>query len=149
MTVAEMLIELGAPGRGASARLRWFADWLPDAEKRILSEHDLAHINACHLAAEPHELFAAVPALQKPVWFETATAERGMIRGCGAVPADDGIDIGSACFSDALGMVEPFGPARVTTTAMVQPDHLGDRSWRELRQAAGIVLRALLLAHRK
>jgi hypothetical protein len=25
-----MLIELGAPGRGASAKLRWFADWLPD-----------------------------------------------------------------------------------------------------------------------
>ena len=45
-TVADIIIDMGAAGRGAPSSLRWLADWLPDADRRMLDENDLARINA-------------------------------------------------------------------------------------------------------
>jgi hypothetical protein len=125
--------------------LRWFAGWLPDADKYVVSERALARIAAWHATDEPRELLAGLPPLQKPVWYETASPVRGLVRGYGALPAaDGGIDVGCASFSAVLnGMNPPLGPARVTAAGLQRPDHMGDKSWRELRSAAGVVLRAL------
>jgi hypothetical protein len=38
--VADIIIEMGTPGRGAPPSLRWLADWLPDADLRTLDEQE-------------------------------------------------------------------------------------------------------------
>lgn len=82
------------------------------------------------------------------MWYEASvTAQHGteMVMGYGASPAPDGIDIDWACYAPAhRRILGPIGPVRVTATGMIRSD-LNDESWREIRSAAGLVLRALLL----
>ena len=150
-TVADIIIDMGAAGRGAPSSLRWLADWLPDADRRMLDENDLARINAyAGDANQLQELLGTIAPLTRPVWFEAAViAEHGteMVLGCGAVPGPNGsLDIGFASYAPARQrMIGPFGPARVTTTGMARPTGVTDEAWRELRATAGIVIRALLL----
>lgn len=146
---ADILIEQGAPGKGAPPPLRWLADWLPDAERVALSAGDLDRINAYRgAAAQLHELLPAVLPLVRPVWYEAdVTAQHGtrITIGYGGVPAPGGIDIGWASYSPEHGRIlGPLGPARVTATGMNRPSGLTDFSWRELQVAGGIVLRAIL-----
>jgi hypothetical protein len=42
-------------------------------------------------------------------------------------------------------MIGPLGPAVVTTRGMEQPSDLADEFWQWLRNAAGLIIRALLL----
>lgn len=157
MTLADIIIDMGAPGRGAPPPLRWLADWLPDAERVTLGSDELARIEAYRgSAVELHEMLAAVLPLARPVWYETTVTAAGgtvMIMGYGGTPmlgAGQAIDIGHAVYAPAYGrMIGPLGPARVTTTAMGRPEGITDESWRELRTAGGIVLRAILFRRRQ
>jgi hypothetical protein len=154
MTLADIIIDTGAPGRGAPAPLRWLADWLPDADRATLDAGDLARIDSYAGSADDlHALLAAVMPLARPVWFEAAlTAQHGTqtILGYGGVPMDDRLDIGWACYAPAYGrMIGPLGPARVSASGMERPVGINDESWRELRSAAGVVLRAILLRRPK
>ncbi|MCC6775661.1 MAG: hypothetical protein IT537_03335 [Hyphomicrobiales bacterium] len=149
-TLADILIEEGAPGRGAPAALCWMADWLPDAEQRVLGNADMERLAAyAGEATELHALLPSVLPLARPVWYEsTLTAQHGteMIMGYGAVPAPDGIDVGFACYAPAYQrIIGPLGPARVTRTNIYRASGLSEESWRELRAATGIIIRALLL----
>jgi hypothetical protein len=153
VTLADIIIDLGAPGKGAPPGLRWLADWIPDAERLTLIRDDLARIDAYSGPAEElHSLLAAVLPLAKPIWCETTVTAQGgteMIMGYGAVPAADGVDVGWACYAPAHSrMIGPLGPARVTATEMRRPSDISDESWHELRSAAGLVLRAILLRRR-
>ncbi len=38
MTLADVIIDLGAPGKDAPASFRWLSDWLPDAEQRAIEQ---------------------------------------------------------------------------------------------------------------
>ncbi len=151
MTLADIIIAAGAPESGAPASMRWLAEWLPDAERRQLTRGDLARMDA--VVADPHDLhhlLATVLPLARPIWIEVEiTAQHGteMIMGYGAVPVThDRIDVGWACLDPAHGrMLGPLGPAAMTATGMQRPADINDESWRELRVAAGIVIRALLL----
>lgn len=153
MTLADIIITEGAPGRGASPPTRWLSDWLPDAERATLGPAELARIDAYRGGGiELHEMLAAVLPLARPVWYEAAITASGgteMIMGYGAVPMAHGIDIGWACYAPAAGrMIGPLGPACVNTTGMSRPADISDESWRELRSAAGVVLRAILFRRR-
>jgi hypothetical protein len=150
MRLSDILIDMGAPGNGASASLRWLADWLPDAECRQLSKEDIARIDAyAGGAGELHELLTTVLPLARPMWFESMAITHGIetIAGYGAVPmGDDRIEIGWTCYAPAHDrIVGPFGPAAVTTRGMERPADIADESWQELRSAAGVIIRALLL----
>jgi hypothetical protein len=149
VSVADMLVSMGAPDRSVPPAVRWLASWLPDAEHRLLDRDDLARIDAYDAARGPHELLASVLPLARPVWFEaTLAAESGTVvtAGYGAVPASAGLDIGWTCYASAhRRMIGPLGPARVTTQGMQRPDGVNDDVWYELTQAAGVVMRALLL----
>lgn len=149
MTVADMLVSMGAPGRTAPPAVRWLAGWLPKAEHRLLDRDDLVRIDACELERGPHDFMASVLPLAGPVWFEaTIVAESGTLvtAGYGAVPASDGLDIGWTCYAPAhRRMIGPLGPARVTANGMQRPDDVNDEVWYELTQAAGVVMRALFL----
>jgi hypothetical protein len=158
LPLADILVAMGEPGRGASASLRWLADWLPNAERRQLDRDDIARIDA-YMGGDRalHDLLPAVLPLMRPVWFETAiTTQDEMIVGYGAVQARctpsigwrvaDGVDIGWACYAPACGgIIGLLGPAVVTATGMDRPADIADESWLMLRSAAGVVMRALLL----
>ncbi len=152
--LADVLIDLGAPGRKAPAPLQWLAMWLPDADRRHLSKDDLARIDAyAGEATDLHQLLPAILPLKRPVWFETSvTAQHGtaMILGYGAVPAPTGISIGWTCLGPGKSgsesrIIGPLGPVEVTPTEMHRPPGLSDFSWDTLRSAAGTIVRALLL----
>ena len=150
MSLATILIDQGAPGRGAPEALRWMADWLPDADRRTLTTGDLARIDAYAGAARDlHDLLPALLPLARPVWYEaevTAAGGTRMIMGYGAVPAADKLDIGWACWSPASRRIlGPLGPVRLTTAGLDQPAGMSDASMREMQTAAGIVVRALLM----
>jgi hypothetical protein len=147
--LSEIIIKLGAPSQNAS--LRWLSDWLPDANRVTLTRDALTRINAYRGDAQTlHELLATVVPLDRPIWYETTVSAQGgaeMVLGYGAVPAPDGIDIAWACYAPAHGCVfGPLGPAHVTTRGMNRPPDISDESWSKLRSAAGIAIRALLLA---
>lgn len=158
LPLADILVAMGEPGRGASASVRWLADWLPDAEHRQLDRDDIARIDA-YVGSDRalHDLLPAVLPLMRPVWFETAAQhDSEMIMGYGAIQAccapsmgwrvADGIDIGWACYAPAGGgIIGLLGPAAVTATGMDRPADIADESWQMLRGAAGVVVRALLL----
>jgi hypothetical protein len=67
--------------------------------------------------------------------------------GFGAVPMDDGIDIGWVGYVPSLGaIIGPFGPVLVTTTGMDRPPGLDDdEDWLQLRSAAAFIIRVLLI----
>ena len=61
-----------------------------------------------------------------------------------AAPADDAIDV-YYVGTDQRTIFGPMGPARVTATGMTPPPGVSERAWRELRGAASIVIRALMM----
>ncbi len=162
MTVADMLVSMGAPGRNSHPAVRWLASWLPDADHRWLDHSDIERIDACGPDRSPHQLLASVLPLARPVWFEATIVSRPMsldqdgklviedgtvVTTCwGAVPAADGLDIGWTSYAPAhRRMIGPLGPARVAPDGMQRPPDANDDVWHELTQAAGVVMRALLL----
>lgn len=151
MTLAEILIDLGAPGKGAPAPLRWLSDWLPDADRVMLDRADMARLEAYRGSGEDlHALLSSVLPLVRPVWWEaTVTAAGGteITMGYGAVPVgDDAMDVGWASYAPEYGRVlGPLGPARVSAAGIAHPAGMSDESWRALDGAAAIVMRALLL----
>ena len=89
MSVADMLVSMGAPDRTAPPAVRWLAGWLHMAEHRLLDRDDLVRIDACEPARGPHDFIASVLPLAGPVWLEaTIVAENGTLvtAGYGAVP---------------------------------------------------------------
>jgi hypothetical protein len=149
VSVADMLVSMGAPDRTAPPAVRWLAGWLPNAEHRLLDREDLERIDAYDTTRDPHDLLASVLPLTRPVWFEaTLVPDSGTLvtAGYGAVPASEGLDIGWTCYAPAYRrMIGPLGPAHVATIGMQRPDGVSDEVWYELTQAAGVVMRALLL----
>lgn len=129
--------------------LRAIATWLPRAVRRALSADDLARIDAYAGDGEAlHDMLPAVLPLSAPVWLEASiTAQRGtrMVLGYGATPAGPGeIDVWFAATDlSASRIVGPLGPMRLDSQACA--DGPGNN---ELRAAAGIVIRALLLGGR-
>lgn len=137
---------------GAPPALDWMTRVLsltPIADRRTLAADDLTRIDHYQgTATELHELLAAVLPLAHAHWYEApVTAQHGtaMVMGYLAVPADDGVDVGWCCYAPAHGIIGPIGPVRVTATGMERPADLSAESWREIRSATGIILRALLL----
>lgn len=120
-----------------------------DAGILLLDSADLARIDSyVGGGAELHELLPAVAPLARAVWYEaTVTAQHGtrMILRYGAAPAPDGIDVNFRAMVEDGPVIAECGPARVTRHGMDRPPGVTDEHWRELRAAAGIVLRALLL----
>jgi hypothetical protein len=151
---ADMVIDLGTPGRNAGPPLRWFADWLPDADRTTLDRRQLDRINAFSCSGpslELHELLATVLPLSRPVWFEALITPEGggeeIMMGFGAVPMDNGIDIGWVGHLPSLdAIIGPFGPVLVTIAGMDRPPGLDDdEDWLQLRSAAAFIIRALLI----
>lgn len=123
-------------------------DALATAEHRALTAADHRRCESyVGTAKDLHDLVAAIPPLSRPRWWAAAlVAQHGtpMTLGYLALPHPNGLGVGFACLAPDR-IIGPLGPAVVTTTHMQRPDACTDESWRELRAAAGIVLRALLL----
>jgi hypothetical protein len=126
-------------------------EWIREAERRVLSREALARIDAYQgSGAELHELLPAVLPLPRPIWYEAeVTAQHGTrtVLGYGVRPAgDDAIEVVYEAHAPAYDRtIGPIGPVRVTAAGMDPPDGCSEAEWRELRAAAGIVIRALLL----
>jgi hypothetical protein len=154
MTLAELIMELGARGNGGSTAMRWLAGWLPDAQRQSLGGDDLARIDAVQASTqELRDLLPAVLPLAQPLWLEAATIVGGrtdLVVGYGALPVRDGIDIGFACWAPARQrLLGPLGPARTTIDGTVEPDPLSAYARSELEVAASIVVRAMLIGQRQ
>lgn len=146
MLLADVVVSVPAQHPGHA----WMHEHLPGALRYRLSSEDLARIDA--FRGEPLDLHELLPALLPrdcASWYETRlVAQRGteMFLGYFAVPRTDAIDIGFVSYAPAHGrMIGPLGPARVTASEMVPPEGCSSEAWRELRAAAGIVLRAMML----
>lgn len=119
---------------------------------RTLTADDLARIDSyVGGASELHELLAAIEPLRETVTFVARIRARGGTHTelrYSAAPAPDGIDVTFEGRAPDLGdsaRIGPLGPARVTARGMDRPAGISDEAWRELRAAAGIVIRALLM----
>lgn len=126
------------------------ADEIEQADSRILSVEDLARIDAyVGDGRDLHELLPAVLPLRRSRWYETrVVAQHGtpMLMGYLAVATSDGIEIGfAAATEEPSRVIGPMGPVFVTAAEMQRPASMNDEAWREIRSAAGIVIRALLL----
>lgn len=151
--LADLLIEQAA-AQPEIAPLQAIASWLPRAQWRILTSDDLARIDSYVGDGESlHDMLPAILPLAGPVWYEAdVTAQHGtrMILGYGGTPAGTGeIDIwfaASAVGSDRI--IGPLGPMRMDSQS-VALDIGDDETGRNLRTAAGIVVRALLLLDRE
>lgn len=126
--------------------------WLPGARRVELSADDLARIDSygSRDGATLHAELPLVLPLAAPVWYETeVVAQHGtrMRLGYGATPAGPGeIGVWFAARADgAAHLVGPLGPMRLDSTAIDNTLDLAGPGARELRSAAGIVIRALLL----
>jgi hypothetical protein len=71
---ADMVIDLGAPGRSADPPLRWFADWLPDGRRKALDRRQLDRINAFSCSGPS-------PELHELLRDRAAVKPAGMVRG--------------------------------------------------------------------
>ena len=145
------LLAAAARQPDAPPHVKALAAWLPRATQRELTADDLRRIDA--YVGGGHELHALLPAvlpLAAPVWYESRlTAQHGtpMVMGYGATPAAPGeLDIwfaGGAVGSDRV--LVPRGPLRLDSVSIDPRAAADDPGVRELRAAAGIVLRALML----
>jgi hypothetical protein len=152
-TLADLIVDFGASGSPVPRALRWMAEWLPRAERRALAGDDLQRIDAVHMSVR--DLFGFLPAvlpLARPVWFEAVTRVGGKVQsvvGYAAVPALDGIDVGLAWWSPSRQrLVGPFGPMRTTPGGTAEMPSVSAVAREELKVAAGVVVRALLLSRR-
>lgn len=143
MTLASIILE-HAP---AAAPIR---SWLHSARRVTLTAADLARIDS-YGSADGATLQAQLPLvlpLEAPVWYETEVTAAGgsqMLMGYGATPAAPG-EIAVWFAARARGgdkIIGPLGPLRLDSHA-IDADVDGPGA-RELRAAAGIVIRALLL----
>lgn len=150
LPLADMIGRVGAQPQ-AAAHVRALAAWLPRAVQRSLSAADLRRIDAyAGDGAELHALLPSVLPLAAPVWYEArVTAQHGtdMTMGYGATPAGPGqIDVwfaASAIGSDCV--LVPVGPLRLDAVGIDPGADTDAPGVRELRAAAGIVLRAIML----
>lgn len=135
----------------APASVRWMADEIDRADSRLLTPEGLARIDAyAGQASDLHELLPSVLPLKRAVWYETSITAQGgteILMGYLATPTSEGIEIGFVSLAPALEkLIGPLGPVVVTPTEMRQPPKMGEVEFRELRSAAGIIIRALLLS---
>lgn len=148
--LAELLMDLAAAQPSVQA-LQQIAVWLPSATRRVLSADDLAQIDVYTGSGEAlHEMLHAVLPLDRPVWYEAnVIAQHGthMVMGYGATPAGPGqLDIW--CAVGAVGasrVIGPLGPLRIDSQSIDVAADASSPDVRELRAAAGIVLRALMM----
>lgn len=119
-----------------------------DTTRRVLTAEDLARIDAYHGGSRDlHELLPAVLPLAHPHWYETTvTARLGTVMTLGylAEPDEAGIRVSLAVARAGDSMLLRYGPVLVTPTGMHWPGDADAHKWRELRAAAGIIIRALL-----
>lgn len=148
--LAEMLTLAGTKPQ-APAHVRALAAWLPRAVRRTLTADDLRRIDAYAGGAEDlHALLPAVLPLAAPVWYEAqVTAQHGtrMVMGYGATPAGPG-ELDVWCAAGSVGsdrIMVPAGPLRLDRVGIDPRADIDAAGVRELRAAAGIVLRALML----
>ena len=148
--LADMLARAGHHPQ-APPHVRALAAWLPRAVRRTLTADDLRRIDAYAGGAEDlHALLPAVLPLAAPVWYETqVTAQHGtrMAMGYGATPAGPG-ELDVWCAAGAVGsgrVLVPHGPLRLDRVGIDPRADIDAAGVRELRAAAGIVLRALML----
>lgn len=143
--LASLLLEY-AP---ADAPIR---SWLHSARRVSLTAADLARIDS-YGSADGATLQAQLPLvlpLEAPVWYETEVTASGgsqMLMGYGATPAGPG-EIAVWFAAHARGadrIVGPLGPLRLDGRTIDTAADVTDPGIRELRSAAGIVIRALLL----
>lgn len=150
MRLADVLTAEAQAQPAPSAPLQWIAAQLHAATHRRLSREDLTRIDHYQGGAtDLHELLAAVLPLERARWYEApVTAQHGteMVMGYLAAPASDGIDVAWCCHvAEQQRIIGPLGPVHVTSTGMQRPPDMTDASWREIRSATGLILRALLL----
>lgn len=127
-----------------------FAVWLSSARLMTLSADDLARIDGyAGTGTALHEMLPAVLPLARPVWYEAqVVAQRGtpMRLGYGATQAGPGeIDVWFAAGCDPMTRIVVLGPLRIDSQCIDPAADASDPSVRELRVAAGIVLRAMLM----
>lgn len=124
-------------------------DLSPDTTRRVLTSEDLARIEGyVGPAGDLHALLPAVLPLLRPCWYEvTVTAQRGTVITLGylAEPHADGIAISLAASAAGYDWIKRLDPVVVTASGMHQPVGMPQEDWREIRAAAGIVLRAILM----
>lgn len=145
MTLASLLLE-HAP---SDAPIR---SWLHAARRVTLTAADLARIDSYGSSdgATLHAELALVLPLDAPVWYEaevTAAGGSQMLLGYGATPAGPG-EIAVWFAAHARGadrIVGPLGPLRLDSRSIDTTADAYSANVRELRSAAGIVIRALLL----
>ena len=120
-----------------------------DTVRRVLTPEDLARIDAYHGGAtDLHDLLPAVLPLATPRWYETTlTAQHGTVMTLGylAEPDEAGIRVSLTVAREGTADRLSYGPVVVTPTEMHRPDGVAPHEWREIRAAAGIIIRALLL----
>lgn len=126
--------------------------WLPRATRYTLTAADLARIDSygSQDGATLHAQLPLVLPLERPVWYEAeVVAQRGttMVMGYGATPAGPGeIGVWMAAHTRGSGrIIGPLGPLRLDAHAIDETVETAAPAIRELRAAAGIVIRALLL----
>lgn len=144
ISLAELLL---ADTSDQSAALR---AWLPSARRVRLSAGDLGRIDSYggHGVDLHAELILVLP-LDRAVWYEAEIIARGgstMRLGYGLTPA--GREIGVWFAAHALGsdrILGPLGPLRSDATGIDPAADTHLPAVRELRAAAGIAVRALLL----
>jgi hypothetical protein len=126
--------------------------WLLAARRYALTAADLARIDLYGSTdgATLHAQLPLVLPLEAPIWYEVQVVAAGgtaMVLGYGATPGGPGeIGIWFAATAISTGrVVGPLGPLRLDATAIDSVADIDAPSVRELRAAAGIVIRALLL----
>jgi hypothetical protein len=130
--------------------LQAIAQWLPHANKHLLSAEGVSRIDS-HVGDGKtlHELLPTVLPLTAPVWYEIeVTAQKGtaMILGYGATPAgQDGIEVWFAATTANTQerIIGPIGPIymdsrQLNTSANAAVDQT-------MQSAAGTIARALML----
>lgn len=145
-SLADMLLSDASPQTAA------IRAWLPRATRHTLTAADLARIDSygSQDGATLHAQLPLVLPLDRPVWYEAeVVAQHGttMLLGHGATPAGPGeLAVWMAAHARGSGRIlGPLGPLRLDAREIDPSVDIADASIRELRAAAGIVIRALLL----
>jgi hypothetical protein len=146
VTLAELL--LASPEPSAAA----IREWLPTAAWRALTAQDLDRIDS-YGSTDGRALHASLPLLlplERSVWYEADVVAKGgstMVLGYGAAPAGRH-ELGVWFAAHKRGtatVIGPLGPMRIDAHSIDTTVDVATPGARELRAAAGIVIRALLL----
>jgi hypothetical protein len=150
-SLTDMLTELATTAPTIPTSVAWLAERLPRARIKNLSAADLARIDSYYGGGgDLHDLLPAIAWPAEIVWYEADVVAQGgtaMTLGYMGAPAPDAaLDLAWTAWSPANGqLIRPLGPVRITAGGMDRPAGTSDSAWREMRAAAGILIRALML----